>query len=435
MSEDISDHPPADIDSATIEKQQSGSYRYYVLFILVIAYALSIIDRGIISVVLSELKQEFMFSDFQLGLLGGLAFALFYSILGIPIAYLADRSNRKNIVAAAIAIWSGFTALCGMAVGFWSLFLARVGVGIGEAGGLPPSHSIISDYFKKAELGKALGLYSIGAPLGVIGGHQLGARLVETFGWRTAFIALGIPGILFGLLLFLTVKEPFRQSISKARASDTSIFGTIKLLLKNKAYLGAIFGHASAMVIMYSLFVFIFPVVERSFDVPKVTIANYTAIAMIVSSISMFGGGAISDFLSKRNPQWIGWSGAIWMVIAAPLFLSMLLVAPTAEWMLAFYGAFLLVFNLHFAPVFQTIQSVVAPNQKALATSVCLFIVNILGYAILPPLVGLLSDSVFADAGQRSLSYALAILSVSFVFAILSFLYSAKHIPDYMSND
>lgn len=422
-------------DDQALGRQQSGGYRYYVLIFLTLGYALSIIDRGIISVVLSELKQEFLFTDFQLGLLGGLAFALFYSVLGIPIAYLADRSNRRNIVAIAIAVWSAFTALCGLATGFWTLFLARVGVGVGEAGGLPPSHSIISDYFKKAELGRALGIYSMGTVIGVIGGHQIGARLVEAFGWRTAFLALGVPGIVFGLLLYLTVKEPKRAESHTAHEKRTSIFASLRILLKNKAYLGVVIGHSSVMVITYSLFVFIFPVVERSFDVDKVTIANYTAMAIMFSSIGMIGGGFISDTLSRKNVRWMGWGPALWVSMIAPLFLAMLLISPTVEWMLIFYGVLSLVTNLQFAPTFQTIQSVVEPDQKALGPSVCLFSVNMVGYAILPPVVGLLSDTIFVDAGDKSLVYALATLSIVLIPSCMGFLYASKHIPDYVNEN
>lgn len=421
-------------EQEALEEQKTGTYRYYVLGILTLGYALSIIDRGIISVVLSELKQEFLFTDFQLGLLGGLAFALFYSVLGIPIAYLSDRSNRRNIVAIAISFWSAFTALCGLAVGFWTLFLARVGVGVGEAGGLPPSHSIISDYFKKSELGRALGIYSMGTVIGVIGGHQLGARLVEAFGWRVAFMALGIPGIAFGLLLYLTVREPKRTVTHAGHAVRVSIYGSLRLLLKNKAYLGVVIGHSSVMVITYSLFVFIFPVVERSFDVPKITIANYTAMALIFSSIGMFGGGAFTDYLSRRNIRWLGWAPAIWVLTIAPLFLVMLLFSPTVQWMLIFYAALLFAINLQFAPTFQTIQTVVPPDQKAIGPSVCLFVVNMVGYAILPPVVGLLSDTVFAEAGERSLIYALATLTVALIPALFGFLYTARHISDYTDN-
>ena len=173
-------------------------YRLYVLGLLLAVYLFSFLDRQILSVLLQSIKLEFRFSDTQLGLLGGMAFALFYSTLGIPIAWLADQFNRRNIIAIAMALWSAMTALCGMATGFASLFLTRVGVGVGEAGGMPPSYSLISDYFPPERRGLALAVLGMGVPLGVLVGFLVGGWVNEFFGWRTAFMVVGIPAGICG---------------------------------------------------------------------------------------------------------------------------------------------------------------------------------------------------------------------------------------------
>ena len=416
-------------DSVDAEKQSSGAYRYYVLLALTFAYVLSIIDRGIISVVLTDIKQEFEFTDFQLGLLGGLAFALFYSILGLPIARLADRHNRKNIVSAAISIWSAFTALCGMAVGFWTLFLARVGVGVGEAGGTPPSHSIISDYFKKSELGRALGIYSIGSVVGVMAGHVLGSLLVQNFGWRYAFILLGVPGVFLGALIFFTVREPKRLIKPSKEVANQSFGASLKSLLENRSYLGAALGHALALVPTYALFIFIFPLVERRFEMDKVEIAGYTSTALLFGAAGMFLGGTITDFMIRRSAKWMAWSPAIWIIVAMPAYIG-LMFANTIVTMMLCYGLFIFLVNLHHAPTFQIIQTYVNPNQKALGVAVALFMSNIVGNAIMPSLTGYLSDTVFSGYGDASLSYAMAVLGLTAIPASWFFYNAGRQMVD-----
>ena len=180
-------------------KAQSTSYRYYVLALLAMTYAFSFMDRQIVSILLGDLKAEFDLNDTQLGLLSGLAFALFYSTMALPIARLADKSNRVNIIAGAVGLWSLVTALCGTVQNFWQLFLGRVGVGIGEAGGLSPAHSVLSDYFDENERALALSLYSIGIGVGAFMGLALGGYVAQEYGWRMAFIVAGLPGLALAL--------------------------------------------------------------------------------------------------------------------------------------------------------------------------------------------------------------------------------------------
>ena len=183
---------------------------YYALGILTIVYSINFIDRQLLSILQEAIKADLMLSDAQLGLLTGFAFALFYTFAGLPIASLADRGNRRNIVAISLTIWSGMTAISGLAQNYWQLLLARVGVGIGEAGGSPPSHSMISDIFPPEKRASAIGFYSTGISIGILFGFLFGGWLNEFFGWRVAFFVVGVPGVILALILYLTVPEPIR---------------------------------------------------------------------------------------------------------------------------------------------------------------------------------------------------------------------------------
>jgi len=217
-----------------------GIYRWYVLGMLTVVSMFSIADRLVFSILLEDIKAEFTFSDFQIGLLGGLAFAATYVIVGFPAARLADRSVRKNIVAGAISFWSLMTALCGLATGFWTLFLARTGVGVGEGCSGPPSQSLVSDYFPPHELAKAMGFLTLGASMGTAGGLIVGGQLNEMFGWRYAFILMGLPGVVIGLIMYLTVREPMRgrYAAKGAQIQQQPLGATLKSLLGNRVFMG-----------------------------------------------------------------------------------------------------------------------------------------------------------------------------------------------------
>lgn len=405
-------------------------YRYYVLFILMIGQTLSVIDRGLISVVMTNIQHDFQLNDTQLGLLGGTAFALFYATFGIPIARLADRANRKNIFAAAVTIWSLATAACGAAGGFVSLFLARMGVGIGEAGGTPPSHSLLSDYFSKVELGRAIGFLSMGGALGVLGGHLIGTALVEAYGWRMVFFITGFPGVILGLLTYLTVREPERGRLLEPglRGRTQAPLGeTIRSLLGNKVYVGIVAGHTFALVTVQALLIWLYPLIERNFAMPKTEIGAYAAAVLLFCAMpSLFIGGVISDHMAKRNLKWMSWLPAIFVAASIPFYYLML----GAESPLIFFiylGAFNIFINLETAPVFASVQAHSAPSERALAVALLAFCVTIVGYAITPVVVGTLSDTVFASLGERSLHAGLALIGLCALISIWCFHYAAKH--------
>lgn len=408
----------------------SGRCRYYVLLILLLGQTISVIDRSLISVVMSDIQLEFSLNDTQLGLLGGTAFAIFYATFGIPIARLADRSNRKNIFAAAITIWSIATAACGAVGGFISLFISRMVVGIGEAGGTPPSHSLLADYFSKTELGRAIGFLSMGGAIGVLIGHLIGTALVEAHGWRMVFYVMGVPGVVVGLLAFFTLREPKRGTfLSEAeRSARQAPFGeTIRSLVQNKVYVGTIAGHTFALVTVHALLVWMYPLIERNFAMSKTEIGAYAAgVLLFCATPSLFLGGFICDAMARRNIKWMSWLPAIFVAASIPFFYLML-TAKTPLLFFAYLGVFNIFINLETAPVFSSVQANSKPTERALAVSILAFCVTIVGYAIIPVVIGWLSDTVFAPFGSQSLHAGLALIGISAPISAFCFIYAGKH--------
>lgn len=412
-----------------IDRSSVVRSRYLVLALLTGAYALSVIDRGIISVVLTDVQREFALSDTQLALLGGTAFALFYATLGIPIARLADRSNRRVVLTASVIVWSAATALSGVAVGFWSLFLARVIVGAGEAGCTPTSHSLITDYFGKRELARALGVYSAGAIVGMLSGFLLGSILAQHFGWRTVFIALGLPGVVFGAIVFFFVRDP-RHDHSDATSAPTRLDVPLKEsmgdLLRNPIYRAALFGHGFSLVCFYALFVWIYPLVERSFSLSKTEIGQYTALALLFGAIpGMVLGGLLTDRMATRDIRWRGRLPALWVLASTPLFYATL-AADTATLLFVCFGLFAFCINMHHAAAFSIVQIAAKDHQRALAVAMVLLVSNLLGYAALPVAAGYLSDTVFRDMGADSIRYGLAVVGLSSLIGVGFFLLAAR---------
>ena len=408
----------------------SQYYRYYVLIILTVVSMVNIMDRLIMSILLEDIKAEFAMTDTQLGLLAGLAFALFYALMSIPIARWADVSNRKNILAGALIIWSGMTALCGAATGFVSLFLARLGVGIGEAGGSPPSYSIMADYFKPSERARAMGIYFTGAVLGTGGGLIVGGLLGEWLGWRMTFFVLGVPGVLLGVLLYFTVKEPPRgryDTGNQASKEATDLPRTLKSLARNKVYVRVSISFAMLTMVGYAMAMWLAPIMLRNFDVSLGKVGLYLGITYIVGGIpGPLIGGYLTDYMVKLDSRWRAWIPAIAVVCSVSTFWFCL----SAESLWEFLGFFALTYAIFMIPQgasMSLLQSSVGSGERALGTSFALLVNSMVGLALGPLLIGILSDALAPTYGVKSLNYALmTVCGIAALIATLCYLWTSK---------
>jgi len=285
-------------------------YKWYVLAILTIVYAFNFIDRQILVILQEPIKAELGLTDTQLGLLTGLAFAALYVILGIPIARLADKSNRKNIIAVSMVVWSGMTAVSGMASNYVHLMLARIGVGIGEAGCSPPAHSMISDYFPPKKRATALSIYSTGIYIGIIVGYIVGGLIAKAYGWRIAFYAIGIPGVLFALFFYFAVKEPIKGQMDEAdlSADNPSLGEVIQTLLKKKTFIFIALAAGFQAFGNYGVGNFLPSFLQRIHGLDIATAGIVLGLSTgIGGGVGTFLGGYLADRFRTRDMRWYLW--------------------------------------------------------------------------------------------------------------------------------
>ncbi len=418
-----------------------GVYRYYVLIMLMLTFMFNITDRMVMSILIEDIKADFTLSDTQIGLLAGTAFTIFYVILGIPAGRLADRTNRKNMVAIAVALWSVMAALCGVAIGFWTLFLARLGVGIGEAGGSPPSVSLITNYFESHELSKAMGIFSVGAVLGPVLGFVAGGLLAEAYGWRWTFIILGLPGVLVGVIIFFTIKEPKRGQIATRETQSTQVteqepfMVTMRSLWQNKLFTRVVISQMLAVTASYAFAIWLAPILIRNYEVPVSQIGIYLGIVWVLGGVpGMVLGGFLTDRLSAKNPKWRAWFCSIVLLLSLPL-LCLCLLTDNLMWALVLYT---FGYGLHSStqgPAIAMMQSSVAPAERGTASAVGSLATTFLGYFLGPAVVGAISDSLAADHGTLSLNYAvIAITIISIIPAIITYLWASRAIKPLKVN-
>jgi MFS family permease len=425
---------------------ESRRYRAYVMFILVVVYTFNFIDRQIVGILAVPIKADLGLSDTELSLMGGMAFALFYTFLGIPIAWLADRSNRTWIMTIALAVWSGMTAACGLAQNFWQLFLARLGVGVGEAGGVAPAYSLISDYFPPEQRARALAVYSFGIPIGGALGIVLGGVLSSVAGWRTAFIVVGLAGLLLAPLFRLTVREPRRgQYDNAAHDSTPASFKQVFAKLSGKSSFWTLsFGAACSSMIGYGLIFWLPSFFVRSFGaelpgffawLPAALVPGggtvvlyasyfYGTILLIGGIVGIGLGGVIADRLGSKDKAAYALVPAVAFVAAVPFFM----LGVTSQSLGVAFFAFLVPTALSLVwlgPVLSAFQHLVTPNMRATASAIFLFINNLIGIGLGNLVIGALSDGLNARFGVESLRYAILSGTV-FYLAAAALLYVAS---------
>lgn len=385
--------------------------RGITLFLLTLTYFFSYMDRQILAILLELIKADLRLSDMQLGLLSGLAFAIFYAGLGIPVARLADRGNRRNIVAISLGLWSLMTALCGLAQNFVQLLLARIGVGIGEAGSSPPSHSMIADLYPAEKRAGAMGIYALGVVLGGGFGTMIGGALAHLYGWRIAIIAVGIPGILLALLVRALIVEP-RRGLSDPSAQTEGkapgIGAGFASLWQSPAARHLVLAVTLTSLIGYALTAWAPSYYQRSFGLTLPQIALILApIIAIIGGISGVVGGKLADRCARRHGLHSqSWLVALLKAIAFPFALALYLV-PDVELALICYGIALLFQNSYLGPSFALIQGLAPVQMRALWAAITLLSINLIGLGLGPTLIGLLSDLYRPALGAESLRYAL----------------------------
>lgn len=415
-------------NSSNVDFQPTASYRRYVLFILTGVYAFNFIDRQILVILAEPIKADLGLTDGQLGLLTGLAFAFFYVILGIPIARYADKANRKNIVTVALAVWSAMTALSGLAQNYLQLLLARVGVGIGEAGGSPPAHAIISDYYPPKKRATALSIYSMGVYIGVFLGFLVGGIIGKYYGWRIALFALGIPGIIYALLVYYTVKEPPRGLTDKVKdIEQTSFTGVLKVLFSKKTFVFTAFATGTQTFINYGVGNFTPSFLSRIHGMDLTTISITLAIsAGLGGGLGTFLGGYIADKMRKKDIRWYLWIG----VLGAALNLIPATVFYFSSNLNLVIGATLIsniMTALYLGPSIAVSHSLVSAKMRALASAVLFLILNIIGLGLGPLTIGFLSDYLEPTYGIESLRYAFTISYITTALTILLFYLASRN--------
>lgn len=416
------------------QEEFSTGYRYYVLGLLLAVYTINYMDRMILGILLQPIKADLGVSDTMMGFLTGTLFAIFYATFGMPIAWWADRSNRKNIISLALTIWSGMTVVCGLAANFWQLALARVFVGVGEAGGSPPSHSIVADLFPPSKRSTALAIFALGVPLGLLFGFPIAGRIEEAFGWRMAFMVLGAPGLFLAVLTFFTLKEPKRgmsEQQGQSGGEDAPKFLEVwAFMFSQKSLRHLIAGTSLAALVGNAGVNWLPSFLKLSHNMTGLQISDSLALLIGIGGlIGTFGGGYLADYLGKNN---IAWKSKIIGTVILVLFPVSLLIYMTNSTVVALGGILFTAIagTVYLGPTFALVQSLVAVRMRALGAAITLFILNLIGMSLGPQLVGIFSDLYRPMYGDHSVRWALFTVVFISLWAAFHFFRAAIYLKD-----
>ena len=403
----------ATIAEAPARPIPSLGVRWYVLIVMCVVYAISIADRYVVSTVLDPIRQELHLTDSGVALLTGAPLALFYVTFGIPISWLADRSNRRNILSLSLVAWSAMCALCGLSATSWQFMLARIGVGIGEAGGTPPANSIIGDYFPAGRRPMAMAIFALGAPIGAWMGADLAGWVANLYGWRSAFFVLGIPGVLIGLLVWLTIREPERGCLDEpcgADAAAPSFLATMRFMLTQKASFHVMTGGALSAFWGWGLMYFTPTFLQRNWSL------SVGAAGAVVGPIHLIGGSLASlltawccahrGFTDPRRVVYL--LAGVTALCTIPSFLAYFTHSlPVAT---AMFWLFIPAIYFYIGPTMGLVQNLAPPKMRAMFIAVSLVSANVLNLIVAPWIVGWLSDRFAGPHGADAASLRLALL-------------------------
>lgn len=419
---------------ATDGRQGGNAYRTYVLIVLILVYIFNFIDRQILGILASSIKAELGLTDSELGWMGGWAFALFYTAMGVPIAMLADRFNRTWIITISLTVWSGFTALCGAATGFWQLFLCRLGVGVGEAGGVAPAYSLISDYFPPQQRARALAVYSFAIPIGMALGVLFGGVIAHQIGWRWAFVICGLAGLALAPLLKLTVREPVRgaMDVGAKKAPPASLRAVLSTLSTKPAFWILALGASCSSIMGYGLAFWLPSFLERSHGLTLVDRSLfYSAILFAGGIVGVWLGGSLGDRFGAKDKANYARVPAVAFLVSLPFYAG----AMTSDSLTLAFVLFTVpqaLALMWLGPTLSAVQHLVPANMRATASAVFLFVNNLLGIGFGTWFLGRLSDVLRAEYGQESLRYSiLYCLGFYGLAAILFFLASRRLTRDW----
>lgn len=394
-------------------------------------YVLNFLDRQLLSILAKPIQDSLQITDSQLGLLGGLYFAMFYCFIAIPVGWLADRTNRVTVLAIACGVWSAATMACGMAKSYGGFAVARMTVGFGEAGGVPPSYAIITDYFPPGRRGTALGLYNLGPPVGAALGIAFGASVAASFSWRDAFIATGAVGVVAAVILRLVVREPRRGGLDHPAAHAATParagFGeTLRMFFTHPLLLLASLGSGATQFVTYGLgnFATLFLMREKGMTLREVALW-YAVVVGVGMSVGIFGSGWLIDRLSRTSKRAYGLAPAIALTLAVPCYLGFV-AAPRWPLALACLLPAMCLNHVYLSSAVTLVQNEVRPNQRVMSGALLLLVMNFVGLGLGPTYVGAASDFFRATHPDNSLQIALFTLVPVYGLAITLFLLLAR---------
>lgn len=426
----ISEPPSVDTAPALLSK---AWYGYYVLALLTICYVANVVDRSqVLAASLQAIKREFSATDAQLGILSGLPFAIFYSFLGIPLAAWADRSSRRNVLAWSCALWSAATGICGMAVNFTMLFSARVFTAIGEAGGSPPSHSLISDYFPKLKRGTAFSMYALAVPIGTAIGAAVGGWGAQNIGWRQTFYLVGFPGLALALLVRATVIEPPRGYAdfgghAPPKAKTPPVTEVLAFMFTRASFFHLSLAAALHSVVWYASGAFNNAFFQRSHALTAAQAGYWISFFSAVGGVGTFVGGYLADKLSKSTSdrRWYLWVPGIATLLCVPFQFGAYL-SPDMAVVLPMFGAMTFMAAVFFGPSFAMTQAISPLRMRSVATSLLLLVQTLIGQGIGPWLAGVISDKLAPSMGRGSLRYSLVVVGLVNIWAAAHYFIGAR---------
>ena len=407
--------------------------RWYVLIITMLVYTINIADRYVMSTVLEPIRLELQLTDSGIAFLTGVSLALFYVTMGIPLSWVADRYNRKNLLAASIAAWSVMTTLCGLSKGYTQLLLARIGVGIGEAGGTPACNAIVGDYFPANRRPMAMTIFALGAPLGAWLGADMAGAVSHAYGWRAAFLVLGIPGVILALIVYFTVKEPTRGRLDAVSdAAAPTLLESLKFIRTQKSAFHVIMGSGVSALWGWGLMWFTPTFIQRTYGVNEGVAGGIVGPIHLVMGI---GASLLTAWLLSK-PSFIDPRRIVYLLAAVTglatipsiiAYYTHSLPLATAMWWI-----FIPAIYFYIGPAFALGQNLAPPKMRAMFTAIALLVANVFNLIVAPQAVGLMSDYFAGPAGAdaASLRSALLVLAPTGFWATYHYWAAAKTIVD-----